>query len=150
VKYRDTVEAIVGAMTVSLEHPEVLVVGSYRGKELEVVGRPLELKPDQSAAIAPLLKPGWCPVFMPDEISTRFGSCDTAPTSQRLTWKPRPPTESATWVRRRCRCRLQLLFGFDAALPQVPEGVPTGSGTSRRLNRTDVGAVLLAPRGLIR
>jgi hypothetical protein len=35
VKYRDTVEAIVGAVTGSLEHPEVLV-GRYRGKELDV------------------------------------------------------------------------------------------------------------------
>ena len=33
VKYRD---AIVGAVTGSLDNPEVLVVGRYRGKELGV------------------------------------------------------------------------------------------------------------------
>jgi hypothetical protein len=31
------VEAILGAVTGSLQRPEVLVVGRYRGKELEVV-----------------------------------------------------------------------------------------------------------------
>ena len=34
-----SVEAIVGAVTGSLRQPEVLVVGPYRGKDLEVVGR---------------------------------------------------------------------------------------------------------------
>ncbi|ONI76755.1 hypothetical protein BWI15_05575 [Kribbella sp. ALI-6-A] len=35
VKHRDTVEAIIGAVTGSLQHPEILVVGRYRGKELK-------------------------------------------------------------------------------------------------------------------
>jgi hypothetical protein len=34
-KTRDTVEAIVGAVTGSLQRPEILVVGRYRGRELE-------------------------------------------------------------------------------------------------------------------
>jgi hypothetical protein len=51
VKYRDTV---MGAVTGSLDNPEVLVVGRYRGKELEVVGRTVVMRPDQAAA---LLKP---------------------------------------------------------------------------------------------
>jgi hypothetical protein len=47
------VDAIVGAVTGSLRHPDVLVVGRYRGKELEVIGRTVKLKdtrPQRSAS----------------------------------------------------------------------------------------------------
>nr|WP_238351136.1 ATP-dependent DNA ligase [Kribbella shirazensis] len=79
VKYRDTVEVIVGAVTGSLKHPEVLVVGRYRGKELEVVGRTVKLKPDQGAAIAPLLKPAGARHPWPDEVSTHWGRGSKTP-----------------------------------------------------------------------
>lgn len=52
-KTRDTVEAIVGAVTGSLQRPELLVVGRYRGRQLEVVGRTVTLKttrPPRSAS----------------------------------------------------------------------------------------------------
>jgi ATP-dependent DNA ligase len=57
VKHRQTMEAIVGAVTGTLRRPEVLVVGRYRGEEFEVVGRTVTLTPDQSAEIGKLLKP---------------------------------------------------------------------------------------------
>jgi ATP-dependent DNA ligase len=79
VKYRDTVEAIVGAVTGSLKNPEVLVVGRYRGKELEVVGRTVVLKPDQAAAVAGLLKPAGARHPWPDEISTHWGRGSKTP-----------------------------------------------------------------------
>jgi ATP-dependent DNA ligase len=79
VKYRDTVEAIVGAVTGSLNSPEVLVVGRYRGKELEVVGRTVVLKPDQAAAVAGLLKPAGARHPWPDEISTHWGRGSKTP-----------------------------------------------------------------------
>jgi ATP-dependent DNA ligase len=79
VKQRDTVEAIVGAVTGSLERPELLVVGRYRGRELEVVGRTVQLKPDQAAAIAPLLKPAGRRHPWPDEISTHWGRGSKSP-----------------------------------------------------------------------
>ncbi|GAB2662381.1 ATP-dependent DNA ligase [Kribbella swartbergensis] len=79
VKQRDTAEAIVGAVTGSLERPEVLVVGRYRGKELEVVGRTVKLKDEQAAAIAPLLKPAGSRHPWPDEISTQWGRTSKTP-----------------------------------------------------------------------
>jgi hypothetical protein len=51
VKHRETVEAIVGAVTGDLRRPEFLVVGRYRGKELQVVGRTVKLKDDQAAVV---------------------------------------------------------------------------------------------------
>jgi ATP-dependent DNA ligase len=79
VKERDTVEAIVGAVTGTLERPEVLVVGRYRGKELEVVGRTVKLSDEQSAAIGRLLKPGGARHPWPDEISTHWGRGSKTP-----------------------------------------------------------------------
>jgi hypothetical protein len=52
------VEVIVGAVTGSLQRPEVLVVGRYRDRELEVVGRTVKLNDEQSGVIGALLKPG--------------------------------------------------------------------------------------------
>jgi hypothetical protein len=40
-----------------MTRPELLVVGRYRGKELELVGRTVQLKTDQAEAIGRLLKP---------------------------------------------------------------------------------------------
>jgi ATP-dependent DNA ligase len=79
VKERDTVEAIVGAVTGTLERPEVLVVGRYRGKELEVVGRTVKLSDEQSAAIGRLLKPGGARHPWPDQISTHWGRDSKTP-----------------------------------------------------------------------
>ncbi|MEU8226181.1 ATP-dependent DNA ligase [Kribbella sp. NPDC048915] len=72
-KTRDTIEAIIGAVTGSLRHPELLVVGRYRGKELEVVGRTVQLHDDQAAAIGKLLKPAGARHPWPDQISTHWG-----------------------------------------------------------------------------
>jgi ATP-dependent DNA ligase len=79
VKYRDTVEAIVGAVTGSLEDPDVLIVGRYRGKVLEVVGRTVPLKPAQAAAMGPLLKPAGARHPWPDQISTHWGQGSKTP-----------------------------------------------------------------------
>jgi ATP-dependent DNA ligase len=78
-KTRDTVEAIVGAVTGSLKRPEVLVVGRYRGKELEIVGRTVKLTDAQSAAIGKLLKPAGVRHPWPDQISTHWGRADRTP-----------------------------------------------------------------------
>ena len=79
VKERDSVEAIVGAVTGTLERPEVLVVGRYRGKELEVVGRTVKLSDEQSAAIGRLLEPGGARHPWPDQISTHWGRDSKTP-----------------------------------------------------------------------
>jgi ATP-dependent DNA ligase len=78
-KTRDSVEAIVGAVTGSLRRPEVLVVGRYRGNDLEVVGRTVKLTDDQSAAIGKLLKSAGSPHPWPDEISTHWGRGSKTP-----------------------------------------------------------------------
>ena len=39
VKQRDKIEVIVGAVTGSIDSPEVVVCGRYRGSDLEIVGR---------------------------------------------------------------------------------------------------------------
>jgi ATP-dependent DNA ligase len=79
VKYRETVDAIVGAVTGSLRAPDVLVVGRYRGKDLEVIGRTVNLKDEQAAAIGKLLKPAGPRHPWPDEISTHWGSGSKTP-----------------------------------------------------------------------
>ncbi|WP_432945756.1 ATP-dependent DNA ligase [Kribbella sp. CA-253562] len=78
-KTRDTVEAIIGAVTGSLQHPEILVVGRFRGKEFEVIGRTVRLKADQAAAIAKLLKPAGARHPWPDQISTHWGTGSKTP-----------------------------------------------------------------------
>jgi ATP-dependent DNA ligase len=78
-KTRDTVEAIVGAVTGSLKRPEVLVVGRYRGKELEMVGRTVKLTEAQSTAIGKLLKPAGVRHPWPDQISTHWGRTSKTP-----------------------------------------------------------------------
>jgi ATP-dependent DNA ligase len=79
VKHRDTVDAIVGAVTGRLQTPEVLVVGRYRGKVLEVIGRTVKLKDDQAAAIGKLLKPAGPRHPWPDEIATLWGKGSKTP-----------------------------------------------------------------------
>jgi hypothetical protein len=69
----------VGAVTGSLQRPEVLVVGRYRGKELEVVGRTVKLNDDQAALIGNLLKPAGPRHPWPDEISTHWGTGSKTP-----------------------------------------------------------------------
>ncbi|MEU4393099.1 ATP-dependent DNA ligase [Kribbella sp. NPDC023855] len=78
-KSRDTVEAIIGAVTGTLRHPEILVVGRYRGEELEVVGRTVKLTEDQSAAIGKLLKPAAARHPWPDQLSTHWGRGSKTP-----------------------------------------------------------------------
>jgi ATP-dependent DNA ligase len=79
VKHRETVDVIVGAVTGSLRHPEALVVGRYRGKELEVVGRTVRLGDDQAAEIGKLLRPAGQRHPWPDEISTHWGQGSKTP-----------------------------------------------------------------------
>jgi hypothetical protein len=57
----------------------MLVVGRYRGKVLEVIGRTVRLKDDQAAAIAPLLKAAGARHPWPDEISTHWGKGSKTP-----------------------------------------------------------------------
>ncbi|MFI5736147.1 ATP-dependent DNA ligase [Kribbella sp. NPDC051587] len=77
-KTRDTTEAVLGAVTGSLQHPETLIVGRFRGKVLEVVGRTTRLKPAQAAAVAALLKQAGARHPWPDQLSTRWGQGKTA------------------------------------------------------------------------
>jgi ATP-dependent DNA ligase len=79
VKYRESVEAIVGAVTGSLRAPEVLVVGRYRGKDLEVFGRTVKLKDEQAAEIGKLLKLAGPRHPWPDEIATHWGKGSKTP-----------------------------------------------------------------------
>jgi ATP-dependent DNA ligase len=79
VKTRDTVEAIVGAVTGSVARPELLVVGRYRGKELEEVGQTVQLTTDQAEAIGRLLKPAGPRHPWPDQISTHWGRGSKTP-----------------------------------------------------------------------
>jgi ATP-dependent DNA ligase len=78
-KRRETVEAIIGAVTGTLRRPEILVVGRYRGDELEVVGRTVKLTEDQSAAIGKLLKPAGARHPWPDQLSTHWGRGSKTP-----------------------------------------------------------------------
>jgi ATP-dependent DNA ligase len=79
VKHRDTVEVIVGAVTGSLRHPEILVVGRYRGKELEMIGRTVKLTTGQATAIAKLLEPAGARHPWPDQIATHWGKGSKTP-----------------------------------------------------------------------
>jgi hypothetical protein len=65
-------------VTGSLARPQGLVVGRYRGKVLEVVGRTVPLTPAQSAAVAALLKPAGARHPWPDQLSTHWGQGKTA------------------------------------------------------------------------
>jgi ATP-dependent DNA ligase len=79
VKHRETMDAIVGAVTGSLRAPEVLVIGRYRGKDLEVIGRTVKLKDEQAAEIGKLLKPAGARHPWPDEIATHWGKGSKTP-----------------------------------------------------------------------
>jgi ATP-dependent DNA ligase len=57
VKRRDTIEVIVGAVTGSIDRPEVVVCGRYRGSDLEIVGRTVPLNPAQAKELGAVLKP---------------------------------------------------------------------------------------------
>jgi ATP-dependent DNA ligase len=76
-KTRDTVAAVLGAVTGSLQRPEVLIVGRYRGKVLEVVGWTTKLTAAQSEAIGKLLKPAGARHPWPNELSTHWGKSKT-------------------------------------------------------------------------
>ncbi|ADB30630.1 ATP dependent DNA ligase [Kribbella flavida DSM 17836] len=79
VKFRETVDVIVGAVTGSVQRPEVLVVGRYRGRELEVIGRTTTLKAAQAEAVGRLLRPAGQRHPWPDEISTHWGRGSRTP-----------------------------------------------------------------------
>jgi len=64
-------------VTGSLRRPEVLIVGRYRGKMLEVVGRTVKLTAAQSEVIGELLKQAGTKHPWPDELSTRWGTSKT-------------------------------------------------------------------------
>ncbi len=66
-----------GAVTGSLEHPKVLVVGRYRGKTLEMVGRTVPLTTAQSRAVGEVLKPAAASHPWPDRLSTHWGQSKT-------------------------------------------------------------------------
>ncbi|MFK4087530.1 hypothetical protein ACI2LF_25700 [Kribbella sp. NPDC020789] len=64
-------------MTGPLRRPEVLIVGRYRGRTLELVGRTVKLTAAQSEVIGKLLKPAGVRHPWPDEISTHWGTSKT-------------------------------------------------------------------------
>jgi hypothetical protein len=59
---------IVGAVTGSIDRPEVVVCGRYRGSDLEIVGRTVPLNPAQAKELAACLKPAGDRHPWPDEI----------------------------------------------------------------------------------
>ena len=79
-----------GAVTGSLERPQVLVVGRYRGEEFELIGRTVKLTEAQSTAIGKLLKPAGARHPWPDQISTHSSrdSKTRSSKSARRWWSP--------------------------------------------------------------
>ena len=77
-----------GAVTGTLRHPEVLVVGRYRGKNLEVIGRTVKLKDDQAAELGKLLKPAGPGIP---------GRTRSAPTGARAARRPSSRFSRASW-----------------------------------------------------
>jgi ATP-dependent DNA ligase len=55
LRYRDTVDVIVGAVTGTLEHPERLILGLYREDQLMIVGGTSALSAAHQQLLAPLL-----------------------------------------------------------------------------------------------
>jgi hypothetical protein len=72
VKHRDTIEVIVGAVTGSIDRPEVVVCGRYRGSDLEIVGRTVPLNPTQADELAAVLRPAGDRHPWPDEIGAGY------------------------------------------------------------------------------
>ncbi|WP_344222347.1 ATP-dependent DNA ligase [Kribbella sancticallisti] len=79
VKHRESVEAIAGAVTGSLDRPDSLIVGRYRGKTLEIVGRTVKLRDDQAADLSKVLRPAGARHPWPDEISTQWHTSKRTP-----------------------------------------------------------------------
>lgn len=67
---------IVGAVTGSIDRPEVVVCGRYRGSVLEIVGRTVPLNPTQAAELAAMLKPAGARHPWPDEIGAGYWGRD--------------------------------------------------------------------------
>lgn len=79
VKHRESVEAIAGAVTGSLDRPDSLIVGRYRGKTLEIVGRTVKLRDDQAAGLSKVLRLAGARHPWPDEISTQWHTSKRTP-----------------------------------------------------------------------
>ena len=54
-RYRDTVDAIVGAVTGTIDNPDRLILGLYRDNTLQIVGGTSSLNASQQRALSPLL-----------------------------------------------------------------------------------------------
>jgi hypothetical protein len=92
---RQSSPGYVGAVTGSLTRPELLVVGRYRGKELEVVGRTVQLKTNQAGARQPSQTGGFRGIPGPIR-SAPTGAGAAIPRSSRSTrvsWSRSPPTQ---------------------------------------------------------
>jgi len=76
VKHRDSIEVVIGAVAGSIERPEVVVCGRYRGSELEIIGRTVPLNPTQAAELAAILKPAGARHPWPDEIGADYWGRD--------------------------------------------------------------------------
>lgn len=59
-------------MTGSIDRPEVVVCGRYRGSDLEIVGRTVPLNSAQADELAAVLKPACDRHPWPDEISAGY------------------------------------------------------------------------------
>lgn len=79
LKRRESLEAIAGAVTGSFTSPDTLIVGRYRGKVLEIIGRTVKLRDDQAAELGKLLRPAGVRHPWPDEISTQWGTSKRTP-----------------------------------------------------------------------
>jgi hypothetical protein len=139
VKQRQTVDAIVGAVTGSLTRREVLMVGRYRGKELEVIGRTVMLKDDQSAEIGQLLKPAGPRHPWPDEISTHWGKGSKTPLVKvQPRWSSRsPPTPPCRPATTGTRC------GWFVTAPTWPLAMSRRSPPDRRDRSSSVAELAL-------
>jgi hypothetical protein len=148
VKQCNSVEVIVGAVTGSLRRPGVLVVGRYRGKVLEVIGRTVKLKEAEAAAIAPLLKPAGARHPWPDEISTHWGRGSKTPMVKvQPKIAPRPPPHRPHRGRRRHLAhRLIHASGMRGAVPaaaRLQSGAATDSGAASCTAPAGVAAVAI-------
>ena len=74
LRARDSAEAVIGGVFGTIERPEALVLGRYRGGRLRVVGRTSPLPLAARAELRRLLRPPWTEHPWPPRLpSSRFG-----------------------------------------------------------------------------
>jgi len=106
LRARDTAEAIISGVFGTIEHPEALVLGRYRGDRLSVVGRTSPLPLAARAQLRRLLRPPsrehpWPPRLPSSRFGQTPGARSSTPRSSRGWWsrsRPTLPTSRADGV----------------------------------------------------